>query len=117
VERGVAGDVSAPGVLGDEPRHVRHAPQPDDAILARSTGGSPSSSLQVSVVFKSALGLINSLPVGSVQASDSWEPTPQYVLLINALPGDYHVVAFRFTPRGDATWGIDAAYVDPWSKG
>jgi hypothetical protein len=88
-------------------------------FFARSTGGSPSSSLQVSVKFKSVLGLIDTLPVGSVQASDAWEPTPQYLLVINALSllPDYRVVAFQFTPRGDATWEIDDVYVDPWSKG
>ncbi|HEY1508990.1 MAG TPA: hypothetical protein VGF93_08335 [Solirubrobacteraceae bacterium] len=92
---------------------------PTMRFFARSTGGSPSSSLQVSVTFKSVLGLIDTLPVGSVQASDAWEPTPQYLLVINALsllPG-YRLVAFQFTPAGDANWEIDDVYVDPWSKG
>jgi hypothetical protein len=92
---------------------------PTMRFFARSNGGSPSSSLQVSVVFRSVLGLINTLPVGSVEASDSWQPTPQYLVLINALsllPG-YRVVAFQFTPQGDANWEIDDVYVDPWSKG
>jgi hypothetical protein len=92
---------------------------PTIRFFAHSTGGSPSSSLQVSVAFKSALGLIVSLPVGSVRPSDSWEPTPQYVLLLNTLSllGDYGDIAFQFTPRGDANWVIDDVYLDPWSKG
>jgi hypothetical protein len=108
-----------PGTSATSPATCVALLSPTLRLFARSSGGSPSSSLQVSVVFKSVLGLIDTLPVGSVQASDSWQPTPQYLVLINALSllPDYRVVAFQFTPRGDATWEIDDVYVDPWSKG
>jgi hypothetical protein len=109
----------SPGSSATSPATCVGLLSPTLRFFARSTGGSASSSLQVSVVFKSVLGLIDTLPVGSVQASDSWQPTPAYLFLINALSllPDYRVVAFQFTPQGDATWEIDDVYVDPWSKG
>jgi hypothetical protein len=95
-------------------------------FFARGSGGSPGSSLSVEVLFRSTAGLLDSLPIGSVSASGDWSPTPTYLILANALSvadilpllgGNYHAVAFRFTPRGDATWQIDDVYVDPYQKG
>lgn len=95
-------------------------------FFAHGSGGSTGSSLSVEVLFQSPLGLLDSLPIGSVSASGDWNPTPSYLILANALSvadilpllgGNYHSVAFRFTPQGNATWQIDDVYVDPWSKG
>ena len=72
------------------------------------------------VLFKSTAGLLDSLPIGSVSASGDWSPTPSYLIVANILSllgGGYQTVAFRFTPRGDATWQIDDVYVDPWRSG
>jgi hypothetical protein len=89
-------------------------------FFARSTGSSLLSSLQVNVLFRTPLGTIASLPVGTVLPSDSWKPTLPYVFVVNALAplgSSYHVVAFQVIAQGSATWEIDDVYVDPWTKG
>jgi hypothetical protein len=85
-----------------------------------TSSGDPSSTLQVNVVFEPIPGEIESLPVGTVSAPGTWEPSSAFPIvanLLSALGGDYGVVEFQFVPQGNATWEIDDVYVDPWSKG
>lgn len=89
-------------------------------FFARSTDSSLGSSLQVNVLFRTPLGLVASLPVGTVAPSSTWKPTLPYAIVVNALAplgSDYQAVAFQFVAQGSATWEIDDVYVDPWSKG
>lgn len=96
------------------------AVSPTLRFFARSSGASSGSSLTVEVLFQNTLGILSSLPIGSVSASGNWTPTPVYLVVANALSvlgGGYGNVAFRFTSQGNATWQIDDVYVDPWRKG
>jgi hypothetical protein len=55
--------------------------------------------------------------LGTIDASTAWAPTAALPTIVNELApahGNAIQVAFRFTPRGDATWSIDDVYVDPF---
>jgi hypothetical protein len=109
-----------PGSSVTSPAMCASLTRPTLRFFARSTGGSLLSTLRVDVLFKTTLGLLSSLTVGTVTVSPQWSPTLPFVYLINALAllgPNYQVVAFRFVPQGDATWQIDDVYIDPWSKG
>jgi hypothetical protein len=89
-------------------------------FFAKSTGGLLLSALRVDVVFKTTLGLVDTLPVGVLPALGTWTPSLPYVLVVNnlaLLSSGYGTVQFRFTPVGSASWQIDDVYVDPWGKG
>jgi hypothetical protein len=94
---------------------------PTIRFFASSSGGSAPSWLHVDVLFRTLIGGIDSLSIGDVPATGgAWTPTQPYLFLVNnlaVLGGQYQVVAFRFTPQGDANWEIDDVYEDPWSKG
>lgn len=90
---------------------------PDLRFFARNSG-SPFSGLRVEVQFEDASGGVNTLPIGTVGSTGSWQPTlpiPVVANLLPLLPGEYTPVAFRFTPTGaGGNWRIDDVYVDPW---
>jgi len=92
---------------------------PTVRLFARNTG-SPTSTLQVAVVFPGLDGRPRSLPIGLLLAGSSWQPTLPMPLLTNllaVLPAGQRA-ALRFTPLDDrGAWSIDDVYVDPWSKG
>jgi hypothetical protein len=81
-------------------------------FFARNTGASLST-LNVSVVFRTLLGLQVELPVGVVLAGQQWAPSPILPVLANLLSSE---VRFRFRAAG-GEWQIDDLYVDPYSKG
>jgi hypothetical protein len=89
-------------------------------FFARNTG-SPLSLLAVDVLVKDNLGLLKSVPMGTVVGSSAWAPTlpmPVIANLLPLLPGDLTPVRFRFTPVGlDGEWQIDDVYVDPYRTG
>jgi hypothetical protein len=77
------------------------------------------STMRVDVLFENNLGIVNSLPIGVVLPSSSWQPTlPMTILasLLPLLPGQHTPVAFRFTPLLDGDWSIDDVYVDPYGR-
>jgi hypothetical protein len=88
-------------------------------FFARNTG-SPLSVLGVEVKFEDAAGSVHSLPIGTVAAGGSWQPTAPMVIGVNLLPllpGEYTPVAFEFTPYGfGGNWRIDDVYVDPYRR-
>lgn len=88
-------------------------------LFARNTG-SPLSSLKVSVLFVDGAGETQSVPIGSVMAGSSWNPTHPMVIGVNLLPllpGERTPVAFEFTPQGSGgEWRIDDVYVDPYRR-
>jgi len=79
--------------------------------------GDPDGRLAVSVTVDTLLGPVT-LPIGSVDGTDSWHPTHTFLLLANltALPivnDGTASIRLRFTPHG-GDWRIDDVYVDPW---
>jgi hypothetical protein len=78
------------------------------------------STLKVDVLFEDAAGNVQSLTIGNLTASASWQPSlvmPLVVNLLPLLPDERTAVAFRFTPKGAAgSWRIDDVYVDPYRK-
>jgi hypothetical protein len=93
---------------------------PTIRFFALSSGGSSSAYLHVDVLFRDLSGNTEALPIGDVPAAGAWQPSLPFAFLINnqaLLGSDYQVVAFQFTPEGDADWEIDDVYEDPWSKG
>lgn len=89
---------------------------PTMRFFARNDGD-PDGFLSVSVVVHTLLGPLT-LPIGSVDGTDAWHPTPPFLLLANltALPivnDGTASIRLRFTPHG-GDWRIDDVYVDPW---
>jgi hypothetical protein len=118
---GGSGDVSAlalpPGGSATTSSMCIGVEHPTVRFFARNTGD-PTSLLTVSVVFRDALGVQRSLPVGVVAAGSSWAPTPVVPVVVNLLSllGDQQV-AFRFAADDRGEWTIDDVYVDPYKKG
>jgi hypothetical protein len=86
-------------------------------FFAKRTSGWLLDSLKVEVLFETADGRVNSLPIGVVLAGGSWQPTlpfPVLASLLPLLPGEQTPIAFRFTPVGGGSWQVDDVYVDPW---
>ena len=92
---------------------------PDFRFFVKNTGSS-TSTLAVSVIYETALGLQVTAPVASLTAGSSWSVSPKIPILVNLLPllpGNASPVAFTFTPQGSGNWSIDDLYVDPWNRG
>jgi hypothetical protein len=81
--------------------------------------GDPDAGLRVSVIIHTLLGPL-SVPIGTVDGTDSWHPTAPLLLLANltALPivnDGTAQVELRFRAVGSGgDWRIDDVYVDPW---
>jgi hypothetical protein len=81
--------------------------------------GDPDAGLRVSVIVHTLLGPLT-LPIATVDGTDSWRVTPPLLLLANltALPivnDGTTQVELRFRPVGSGgDWRIDDVYVDPW---
>jgi hypothetical protein len=86
-------------------------------IFTRNTG-SPTSKLNVEVLFEDATGAVRSLPIGTLTGSASWQPSvlmPVVANLLPLLPGERTAVEFRFSAGSDGgAWQIDDVYVDPY---
>ena len=83
-------------------------------------GGSILSTLRVEVLYEDAAGNAQSLPIGKLTGTASWQPSlvmPLVVNLLPLLPDERTAVAFRFTAEGAAgSWRIDDVYVDPYRR-
>jgi hypothetical protein len=81
--------------------------------------GDPDAGLRVSVIIHTLLGPLT-VPIGTVDGTDSWHPTPPLLLLANltAIPivnDGTAEVRLCFKPVGSGgDWRIDDVYVDPW---
>jgi len=74
------------------------------------------STLSVSVIFETSLGLKASLPIGVILPGGKWKPSPKLLVLANLLPllpGAKTPVQFQVTSVGLGTWWVDDFYVDP----
>ena len=74
------------------------------------------STLTVSVIFETSLGLKASLPIGVILPGGKWKPSPRLLVLANLLPllpGEKTPVQFQVTSVGLGTWWVDDFYVDP----
>ena len=94
---------------------------PTIRFFAKRNSGGPLglSTMRVDVLFENNLGIINSLQIGVVTPSASWQPTlPMTVIanLLALLPGEHTPVAFRFTSLLGGNWSIDDIQVDPYSR-
>jgi len=101
---------SAPICVGLEHPTVR--------VFARSSGP-PTATMGVNVLFEDATGAVQSLTIGNVASTTTWQPSAQMPVVANLLPllpGDYTPVEFQFTPQG-GSWSIDDVYVDPHHSG
>jgi hypothetical protein len=75
-------------------------------------------SLRVDVLFENNLGIVNTLPIGTVGAG-GWQPTLPMTVIANLLPllsGDHTAVAFRFTSQLGGSFSIDDIQVDPYQR-
>lgn len=93
---------TAPMCIGIEHRTLR--------FFAR--GSERSGSLQVEVLYAGGARTL-----GTIDAATTWAPTDVLPMVVNELApatGNAMQVAFRFTPRGSASWSIDDVYVDPF---
>jgi hypothetical protein len=71
-----------------------------------------SGTLQVEVLYAG-----RSRMIGTIGAATAWAPTDVLPMVVNELApvqGNAIEVAFRFTPRGNASWSLDDVYVDPF---
>jgi hypothetical protein len=89
------------------------AAHPTIRFFARNTG-SALTPLNVSVQFRTLLGIEAELSIGAVLGGSAWAPTLPLPLLGNLLSNE---VRFRFQPAAGSAWQIDDVYVDPYSKG
>ena len=74
------------------------------------------STLTVSVIFETSIGLKAELPVGTLLPNGQWRPSPKVLVLVNLLPllpGERTPVQFRVTSVGLGTWSVDDFYLDP----
>jgi hypothetical protein len=92
---------------------------PDLRIVARNTGSSLAT-LKVDVLYEDAAGNVQSLTIGTLTGSASWQPSvvmPLVVNLLPLLPDERTAVAFRFsTDSAAGAWRIDDVYVDPYRR-
>jgi hypothetical protein len=71
-----------------------------------------SGSLTVEVLYAG-----RSRTIGTIGAATAWAATDVLPMVVNELApaqGNAIQVAFRFTPRGNASWSVDDVYVDPF---
>jgi hypothetical protein len=74
------------------------------------------STLTVSVIFETSIGLKAELPVGTLLPNGQWKASPKVLVLVNLLPlfpGERTPVRFRVTSVGLGTWSVDDFYLDP----
>jgi hypothetical protein len=85
-------------------------------FFARRTGGSLLSTLKVEVLFETAAGKVQSLPIGLLTGGSSFQHTLPVLVVANLLPllpNQHTAVAFRLTPEAGSAWQIDDVYLDP----
>lgn len=83
----------------------------------RDSGWLLSGGVRVEVLYTAGDGAPQSLSVGIVSGTSSWQPTLPVPILVNALALDgVTEVAFRYTAVGSADWSMDDVWVDPWAR-
>ena len=108
----------SPGGVATSPTVCVGLEHPTMRFFVRSSGGllDAVSTMSVSVLAETSLGLVVEVPVGVQLFNKSWRPSSRHIVVANLLPllpNDYTPVAFRFRAIGGATWTIDDVYVDP----
>lgn len=74
------------------------------------------STMSVSVIAETSLGLTTEVSVGVLSPGGGWRPSPKFLVVANLLPllpGEYTPVQFRLRSAGLGTWNVDDFYVDP----
>ncbi len=118
---GVTGSVGTSSLLlpsGSDavsPATCVNAAYPTFRFFLRSD--TPGTLVTESVIYQSALGPVT-IPVGTVAATDSWQPTPP-MLTGSAVPGALNGgtadVQLQFTASGGSAQ-VDDVEVDPWGR-
>jgi hypothetical protein len=74
------------------------------------------STMTVSVITETSLGLKLEVPIGVLLPGGQWRPSPKLWIVANLLPllpGEHTPVQFRLRSVGLGTWNVDDFYVDP----
>ncbi|MEA2366917.1 MAG: hypothetical protein QOI32_2429 [Thermoleophilaceae bacterium] len=74
------------------------------------------STLVVSVITETSLGLKAEVPIGALLPGGQWRPSPKLLVIANLLPllpGEHTPVQFRLRSVLGGTWSVDDFYVDP----
>jgi hypothetical protein len=74
------------------------------------------STMTVSVITETSLGLPVEVPIGVLLPGGQWRPGPKLWIVANLLPllpGEHTPVQFRLRSVGFGTWNVDDFYVDP----
>jgi hypothetical protein len=104
------------GSSASSPATCIDADDPEIRLFAVNNGD-PSSLLSVGVSFTTLLGIQVSLPIDAISSDGTWQPSPQILIIVNALSlASTTPVQFTFTPIGAGDWQIDDLYVDPWGR-
>ena len=120
---GDASSLSVPaGAVATSPVICVGLEHPTIRFFAKRTSGGllGLGSLRVDVLFENNLGVVSSLPIGTVGSTAGvWQPTLPMSVVANLLPllsGDKTAVAFRFTSQLGAAFSIDDVQVDPYGR-
>jgi len=120
---GDASSLSVPaGAVATSPVICVGLEHPTIRFFAKRTSGGllGLGSLRVDVLFENNLGVVSSLPIGTVGSTAGvWQPTLPMTVVANLLPllsGDKTAVAFRFTSQLGAAFSIDDVQVDPYGR-
>ncbi|WP_205699212.1 hypothetical protein [Conexibacter sp. SYSU D00693] len=112
-----------PGASVTSPAMCVGLGHPTLRLFAKSSGTVPIAGLldhlRVDVLLEDTLGLLYSLPIGTILRQGQWAPTPPVLVvgnLLPLLPGLKTPIAFRFTAVGTSTWQIDDVQVDPYKS-
>jgi hypothetical protein len=79
--------------------------------------GSQTSTLRVTVIVHSLLGVLSVLDGGTITSTRTWQPSPKLALLLSNLTSvvGTNAISFAFTPVGlGGAWQIDDVYLDPF---
>jgi hypothetical protein len=80
-----------------------------------SNAGTPTSLLDVEVIYQGRLGVLAVLNGGTIVADSPWAPTPRLLML--EPPAGSISVQIQFTPVGSGgDWRIDDLYIDPFNS-
>jgi hypothetical protein len=108
----------SPGGVATSPTVCVGLEHPTMRFFVRSSGNllQAVSTMTVSVLAESSLGIVVEVPVGVQLFNKNWKASSRHIVVANLLPllpNNYTPVAFRFRAVGGATWTIDDVYVDP----
>lgn len=88
-------------------------------LFVRSLGAT-ATTVRVTVIVTSLLGVVSTLDGGSIYPGTAWAPSPRVSVLLSNVGGlvSTDAISFRFTvPHGSPAAQLDDSYLDPWKDG